>query len=660
MDYARKIGKSDEPKKWVKQFTTIVSTRDKFITPEEEMKEDPRLANWKRWLERRKKQYLHTRVKMRRHQVDQIQNYSCEMIRPMVEMRNLIDCASFPVPVVPDKYRGGPEFWKVPEKLPTVPCLPDIHFALTKKDMNIAPELTYVGLPRLIEEEKDLLCISSKKSMWRRSQYLMKRKKELEREIGMLIAREPCTSELVIQNYQRPKEEVMRKLPTITVYATDEVIREEDEDKDEEEEEQERRKEKCTPCEECYLEQAIVLKIQDREISMSDEDRSCRSKKEEEERKVEPIVWSVTFRGRLNRRVEKDIVFENKGNRVIVYEWREADYRPRVLPLKKSPVTCFYFNKTKGVILPGQINKLHVWYLPREPRVSTEFWRLITSPILSHSPLIFRFWGCASNEPSDSCRMIEEYIARSVRNDVIRSIINDIMENIFLHKRPEPAYGNLFFESELFATKNPICYYTPSVVMDFHQLYTLATNQTKYRWNMSLLEMRETMLKIQPAEYRDMVLAEFGKLYKQALAYTLYKRVSSNKHEIVYNLLCSFFNLFERESEFARGAYFRKERGPLPLVCAENAHADAHAEYRRPSNKSVARGNRRKRGLRSQAAGEAVPETTAETTADRLYPSNEYLYRETFFIRIYNLLGDTLIRIFASIESYNNLNERDK
>lgn len=651
MDYARKIGKSDEPKKWVKQFTTIVSTRDGFITPEEEIKEDPRLVNWKTWLERRKKQYMHTRIRMNRHQVDQIQNYSCELIRPMVEMRNLIDCASLPVPVVPDKYRGGPEFWKVAEKLPSAPCLPDIHFALTKKDMNIAPELTYVGLPALIEEEKNLVCVSTKKSLWKRSQYLMKRRKELSREIGMLITREPYTRELVINNYPRPKEEAVPKLPTITVYACDEVIREEDEDKKEEEEEVQ--EEKCTPCEECYLEQAIVLKIQDREISMGG-DGACRGAE------GDPIVWSVTFRGRLNRRVEKDIVFENKGNRVIVYEWREADYRPRLFPLRKSPVTCFYFNKTKGVILPGQINKLQVWYLPREPRVSTEFWRLITSPVLSHSPLIFRLWGCAGSEPSDSCRMIEEYIARSIRNDAIRSIINDVVENIFLHKRPEPAYGNLFLESELFAAKNPTCYYTPSIVTDFHHLYSLATNQNKYRWNMSLLEMRETMLRIQPPEYRDMVLAEFGKLYKQALAYTLYERVSSNKHEIVYNLLCSFFNLFEGESEFARGAYFRKERGPLPLVCVEAAHADA--EYRRVSNK-VNR-PRRKRGSRSQAAGESVTETVAETVAEMaavgLYPTNEYLYKQTFFIRVYNLLGDTLVRIFASIESYNNLNERHK
>ncbi|XP_043788702.1 MYCBP-associated protein-like [Apis laboriosa] len=670
MDYARKIGKSDEPKKWVKQFTTIVSTRDGFITPQEPIQEDPRLVNWKGWLERRKEQCKRMGIKIDRHPIDQIQNYSCEMIRPLVEMRNLIDCASLPVPVVPDKYRGGPEFWKVAEKLPSVPCLPDIHFALTKKDMNIAPELTYVGLPELIEEEKDFVCMSSKKSLWKRSQYLMKRKKELSREIGMLISREPCTGGLAIKNYTTPKEEVIPKLPTITVYACDEVIKEEDEEKSEEEyeREREREREKCTPCEECYLEQAVVLKIQDREFSMESDYGECRwrgsgggeeeeEEEEERRRKGEPIVWSVTFRGKLNRRAEKDIVFENKGNRVILYEWREADYRPRILPLKKSPITCFYFNKTKGVILPGQINKVQVWYLPREPCVSTEFWRLVTSPVLSPSPFIFRFWGCAGDETSDSCRMIEEYIARCIRNDAIRSVINDIVENIFLHKRPEPSYGNLFLDSELFATKNPTCYYTPSVVTDFHRLYSLATNQNKYRWNMSLLEMRETMLRIQPSEYRDAVLAEFGKLYKQALAYTLYARVSSNKHEIVYNLLCSFFNLFEGESEFARSAYFRKERGPLPLVCAEAATAD----YRRVSGKSYVTRARRKRGSRIQAAGEAVAETTdAETAADRLYPSNEYLYKQTFFIRIYNLLGNTLVRIFASIESYNNLNERHK
>lgn len=660
MDYARKIGKSDEPKKWVKQFTTFVYTRDTFITPPETIEEDPRLANWKRWLERRKKQYVHTGLAVNRHQVDQIQNYSSEMIRPMVEMRNLIECASIPVPVQPDKYRGGPEFWKMAEKLPPLPCHPDIHFTLTRKDMNIAPELSYVALPNLTTEEKDLVCVTTKASLWKRSQYLAKRRKELSREIERLVPKEPCIDELAIKNFTWPEEETIPKLPVITVCACDEVVKEEDEYREEELEE-EREREKCTPCEECYLEQAIVLKIQDTEISR---DVPCPPSRrgvvalEGGERgggDSEPIVWSVTFRGRLNKIVGKEIVLENKGNRVIVYEWREADYRPRVFPLGKCPITPFYFNKTKGVILPGQINKLQVWYLAREPCVSVEFWRLLTSPVLSPSPLIFRLWGCAGGVANESCGPIEAYIARCVRDDAVRSIISDLVERIFLVKRPEPAYGHLFLESDLFAAKNPTCYYTPSIVMDFHQLHSLATNQKRYRWNMSLAEMRETMLKIRPAECRDSVLTEFGKLYKQALAYTLYERVSSTKAEIVYNLLCSFFNLFERESEFARGAYFRKERGPRILVCEIVADGEPRGGYGKGAYVSNARGRRKRRSL-NQTVGEAA----IETPAPLLYPSDEYLYKQTFFIRVYNLLGETLVRIFASIESYNNLNERHK
>ncbi|CAL7937457.1 unnamed protein product [Xylocopa violacea] len=636
MDYARKIGKSDEPKKWTRQPPTFVTTRDRLISPEVVSNEDRRLENWKTWLERRKKQQEHTESVTGRPPSEQILN-SCETVRPLVEMRNLIDYASVPVPVVPDKYRGGPEFWRTPRTLPKrgIPCsFPDITFTPSKKELNIAPELLYVHLPELLEKEKGLVDPRPKEPLWKRSQYLMKRRKELSKEIALLIPKEPETKDLVIKNHVPFKPEVLPRIPPITISRVE----------DEEE------KSHCG----YYPEQVVVLKIQEREIVWQKSDSSkC-------DAETEPTMWSLTFSGTVNKRMEKEIVFENKGNRVIVYQWRNTVLHSDALPLpiRMSP---FFFNKTKGVILPGQIVKLQVWYLPRRSCIVTEFWRLVTSPILCPSQLIFRFWGCARTSKKDersrleSIRTIDRYLDRCVSNSVAWEIMDDIVDSIISFKRPQVAYGNLFLESELFIVKNPLCFYSPSILTEFHKIYYNATNQNELRWDMSLDDLRDALLRIKQSERRDNMLSRFNSLYKECLKPTLYSAVQYKKHEAVYNLLCSFFNLFEVESESAKNACFVKEREDASDMASEISCAMSMYE----SQVSVKTSRRKLERKLSSCSEECSVKKVGD---DAVFASYVLLspYREIFFIRIYQLLGDTMVQVFASIESFNNLNERDK
>lgn len=638
MDYARKIGKSDEPKKWVKQFTTAVTTRDGLISPESVFPEDRRLANWQRWLDRRTIQYKRIKSTTGRHQNDQILN-SCEKVRPLIEMRNLMDCATVPIPVIPDKYtRDGTEFWRTPKTLPKRgPCLPDITFTPSKKEVNAIPELTYVDLPELIEKEKDLVGLKSKEPSWRRSRYLKRREKELSKEIAMLVPKQPETKDLVIRNSVPAIKEPFTRIPPITVSDTEGKERD------------------AGFCRDCYSEQAIVLKIQDREIVW----QNVSSKQDRAE--SDPITWNLTFYGKINERTEKEIVFENKGNRVIVYQWRDATSRSNIIPLAKR-TSRFFFNKTKGVILPGQIVKLKIWYLGIS-HVSTEFWKLTTDPILCSSPLVFRFWGCAETPnllPVNfrPVQAVDKYLNRCIRNTVIREIINDIMENVNFTRHPEPAYGSLFLESELFTVQNSLCFYNPTLLIEFHKIYYNATNQTKHRWNMLLNDIREILLKIKQPERRNTMLSRFAELYKECLEPTLYRPMRYNKYEMIYNLLCSFFNLFEIESELARNAYLANEYKETPGMAPQMSYTMS-MNASQPSVKSNNWRNRRgkKSSIRSQSSQVRTIQTEQRT---RTAPANDSLYKEIFFIRIYELLGETIIRIFASIESFDNLNERDK
>ncbi|XP_017882821.1 MYCBP-associated protein-like [Ceratina calcarata] len=642
MDYARKIGKSDEPKKWVKQPPALLRICDGLISPQSNFTEDSRLVNWRQWLQRRKAQYEHTKSVTGRQQVDQVVN-SCEKVREQVEMRNLMEYANVPVPVIPDKYRGGPEFWRTPEKLykgdAACPCLPDITFVPTKKDLNVIPEFTYVDLPALTEKEKDLASMKSKEPLWKRSQYLMRRRQELSREIELLMPKEPEMRELAIKNFVVQKPKQLPRIPPITVTRVGEG---------EEEENTEEVLEK-DPCCECYPENIVVLRIQDRDIVW---DKSATAS----DQSSEPIMWSLTFSGKVNKRTELEIRFKNKGDRVVIYEWRPKVYHSNVLPIgyRTSP---FYFKKTTGVLLPGQIVKLKIWYRPRNAHVATEYWRLITDPVLCSSPLIFRFWGCAETEDpqmlqSDPIQMVDGYLDRCVRDTVVLEIVNEILDNIESFKHPEPAYGNLFLEEEQFVLKNPLCHYNPSLLIEFHKLYYNATNQRERRWNMLLTDLREVLLKMKQSELRSELLLQFGRLYKESLKPTLYNPIRSNKYEVVYYLLCSFFNLFEIESEMAKNACFLRETKKISDTVSETSQSltlDMSIEDDTPRKKESKKSSML---LKTQEI-QKPSEISICIPTDRPY-------KEIFFIRMYQLLGETIVRVFASIESFNNLNERDK
>ncbi|XP_076677610.1 MYCBP-associated protein [Andrena cerasifolii] len=634
MDYMRKIGKSDEPKKWVKQFTTIVSTRDGLMGRDREFAEDRRLVNWRKWLANRKKQYGHIQSSTGRPQIDQVLN-SCEAVRPLVEIRTLMDHANVPVPVIPDKFRGGPEFWRTPQVLTrhADSGFPDVTFTPSKKELNIAPELTYVDLPELLEKEKDLVGLRAKKPLWKRSQYLTKRRSELSREIELLAPMEPSTNELVIEGHAPRLKKKPLRIPPITVSDTEEG----------------HEGEICP-------DQAIVLRIQDREIVWQS------SAFDEEQTKPDPITWNLTFSSEIDRRAEKEIVFENKGNRVIIFQWRDPASRnnDKVVPPKRR-MSPFFFNKTKGVIPPGQIVKLKVWYKPQVAGVFREFWNLLTDPKLCPSSLVFRFWGCAATSAaqivkSNPVAVVDGYLDRCIRDATVREIIDEIMDDVGFKEPPEPLYGSLFLESEIFAAKNPLCSYHSSTLIELHKIYCSVTNQTEQRWNLSLSHLRDILLNIKEPEYRRTMLSLFSKLYKECLKPTLHAAGQYTKHEVVFQLICSFLNRFEAESEHARNACFVRELKEAGDRVSDTNDTAELVNASQVSVKSSNSGN--KRGERS-----TIHARSAEiqgTIGNAGLITNDRPYKEIFFIRIHELLGQTMERILASIDSFNNLNERDK
>ncbi|KMR02411.1 mycbp-associated protein [Lasius niger] len=621
MDFARKIGKSDEPRTWKRTRQPLVRTRDNLISKDTSLSEDRRFVNWRKWLADRKKQNRRIEAVTGRPQVDQLQS-SSERFRAFVEMKNLMEHAAIPVPVIGDKYRGGPEFWRTPEFLSDHgdAChLPKISLTPTRKDLNLPPDLMHVGLPDLIAKERDLTALKTKEESWKRSEYLKTRKLELAEEIAFLLPKEPETAALVVQGRAfRGRKKPLLRIPPITITEPDD---------DEESRED--------------ADQAVILKIQDREFIW----RGSLFEPVD----TDPIIWSLTFASEIDELVEREIVLENKGTRVIVYHWRDSPFRSSSVSFERrgSP---FFFNKTKGLVLPGQIVKIKVWFRSRTRAVFTESWRFVTEPRLSSSTFVFRFWGCAidsRNAELTDHRAIDEHLDRRIRDSTIRSIVAEIMTRVENSEPPEPAYKTLLSQGDLFISLNPCYYYHPSIVMQLQKMYCDVTDESSLPWNLSLDTLRDILLQIEDANYKCDMLARFNDLCKQSLRSSLteFDFVCKNKYNAVYNILCAFANCFEDESELVKKNSLIQEAFAIKIDQQESTL------FSHRSNKNFQEIHREK----------SIDQTeTLVQEGKESYDLNLQPYREIFFIRIYKALEEAIERACASIDYFNRLNEFKK
>lgn len=592
--------------------------------------EDRRLVNWKRWLADRRKQSRHIELVTGRPQVDQLQS-SSDRYRAVVETKELMENAAIPTPVIPDKYRGGPEFWRTPELLADRgdPSLPEVSLTLTRRQLNLPPELTRVGLPDLTAKERDLVAPETKKEPWRRNEYLRTRKLELAQEIALLLPKEPETAALAVKGQtfrgRKPQASILcerrqLRIPVISVSEPDEKESYED------------------------IDQTVVLKIQDREFVWRGSSVGA------EATDAEDITWSLTFESKINERVEKEIVLENRGTRVIPYYWRDAFLLPGASIRKLGGL--FFFNKTKGLILPGQIVRIKVWYRSRTRGVSTERWRLVTEPKLSPSAFVFRFWGCAfdvRDAESTGDRAIDVYLDRCVRDSVVRAVIEEIMSGVEHSKPPEPLYKTLFLESDLFSSLNPCYFYHPSVVTQLRELYRDVTDESTPPWSLSLDTLRDILLQIVEINRRRDKLARFYELCKRCLRPTLYDITRDTKSDAVYDVLGAFANLFEAESEFVKNnSLIRKKQ---PTVTARVNHDSQR------SISSVQESSNNLEETRSAKSVDQSQRTQAQNEQETLV-LNLRLYEEVFFIRMYKALEEAIERACAIIDSLDSTNRK--
>lgn len=602
----------------------FVTTMDNLISEDTSFSEDRRLVNWKKWLVDRKKQSRHI-ASVGRSCINQLQS-SSEKFRAFVEMRDLMEQAALPVNV--DKYRGGPEFWRMPESLPDHcgAILPKVSLTLPRKELYPPPDLIHVELPDLTASERSLTSLKIKEELWQRSDYLRLRKLELAQEIALLLPKEPETATLVVRGRTIQKRKIKRRRksqlpsPLITITEPDKEQLYED------------------------IDRAAILRIQDREFVWS---KSLSRLKTID---TSPIVWSLIFESKIDERVEREIVLENKGTRVIVYYWRDSSFRPINMPfgIHGSP---FFFNKTKKLIPPGQNVKIKVWFQSRTSGIFKESWRLVTEPRLNTSAFVVRFWGCTIHDRSaelDNRRSIDKYLDRCVRDSAVRLIIEEIIAGVEYSKPPVPVYKMLFLQNGLFVSRNPRFFYHLSYVSEIREMYCDVTDESMPLWDFSLKILQDILLQIKKPDYRRNMLTRFNELCKWFLRPNLYDFLRDSKRDAVYDILCAFANLFEEESKIVKdNSLIREELLLTSVMYPQNLKALLHK-----SNNNSQETDRTQSTTLSQNIQAQIEKRSSDL--------NSQLYSEIFFICIYGALEETIDRACAIIDSFNRLDTPDK
>lgn len=138
------------------KFCLCVKRAENDVKKEKPKKCPNHLENWEKWIERRK--IIHARLtqKLGRLPGELIMN-SFEEYRKIKEEKCQFEYTR--VNTYFDKYRGNPEWWKLPYGLPDKLGYGDpIYFAVkTKEEKNEIPHVDFVGIHEHILDEKNVL-----------------------------------------------------------------------------------------------------------------------------------------------------------------------------------------------------------------------------------------------------------------------------------------------------------------------------------------------------------------------------------------------------------------------------------------------------------------------------------------------------------------------
>ncbi|CAG9819804.1 unnamed protein product [Phaedon cochleariae] len=453
------------------------------------------LENWEKWLRDRRETQEILKRKTGRSQGELLMNLG-EELRKIQEEKLILTYSQINTNF--DRFRGNPEFWKLPVGLANeCPNVRDpIYFTIkSKEEKNEIPQVEYIGIPNKILDEKNVLPRTRNiYNKWKNSAYRNSCIQKISSKISLIQPHRPDISELMvtgnklsIDDQEHPDDVTKTSISEYNQYSKKISF-------------------------EVHRIPKISFSIN--EVAFSNDENLTSGMK--------TIRLLFEMKELQNTPVTKQVTFENWGIRTLRFYWHKFEkFRTfRDIVPNRPQATAFYFDKTEILLVPGRKFQLPIWFMPEQEGHYTECWEITTSPKFWNEDFKFivRLQGFVTDGNFEArCGAIKDMLDTKVRNTLIKDILNESMGGLRYAETGPVVYH--FSEKELFESANqevigvakkPKYLYDQDLVGELKEIYKIVrnTNDCGEEWDYSIEKLKVLAREKDVVEYVEKLTAD--------------------------------------------------------------------------------------------------------------------------------------------------------
>ncbi|KAK6958793.1 MYCBP-associated protein-like isoform X1 [Biomphalaria glabrata] len=647
------------------------------------------LKNWNAKMNERKRQQEHISNLLNKP-LEELAMNQADNFRAIEEQRYLIEKA---IPKIDygKGYRVGSEFWNQRRQLGD--DLNGIHMTLTQTQKGNSPPVEHVGLSQVVKAEKG--CEWHGKTNvhfrypWHKSEFLNQRLQQLQPYIDEVSSWKPEFESLQVIGSSNPyknTEELMLNEEEKEDIANQETEALQDNDTKENQEPHRELK----PGDVLFGPSLLI----DGQLAQWTGDGTSHA----DEIALEA---RVTFEGFTDQRVTSHLDVVNNGTTTIYFDWTKLG-KNNPFDLNQKPIQRFYFNNAPGVILPGEKVTFPFVFKSSEPGVYTEQWKLETRPTVCGGAALLitlRGIGILEDKFKEQREKLEKELSEKQAVEICSRLLNELIHNIRTPERTPSPIDAYVTEEELFLRNNAGFQYDHQKISQLKDLYSQLfpeEERAENVWSLSIEDLLESIMKLdEDDERKDNMLQLMNEIVGK-LTYIPTKPLLEQMQYIGYQIFIEAIDRMVGESLLLRqtmGLPIKNQdetetigqsnEAPIPVV--EEAHNSAADEGRRgiksksgSQNKVPVKDVRASKTppIKPDAKGkaapspapatkktpppvktpqapvalqpsttEAVPEQNSSEATNVLVVEQELspaekLYKSTFALQVYDILGD--------------------
>ncbi|KAM4603298.1 MYCBP-associated protein [Polymixia lowei] len=388
-------------------------------------------------------------------------------------------------------YRVGSEFWSLPQRFGDE--MSGITATLTQTQRRGREPVVHVGQPSSIRQESGNVCAETLRPAtraWDQSVYLQHQRQELSEVLKDVGFNQPEIDGLEVIGSGKP-------VTFVTVSRS--PLLEEEEEKEEQRKMEQEKLDPLAQYDDVLLDALLIPAL-----------RFC----------GQPAHWSgsstsyqgeVGISARINfevltgEKASSSLELHNEGSTAVYYTWQQLPRQHSFAATQAQTTTPqFYFNSSRGVILPGDTQWVEFIFKSAVPGVKSEVWQLNTHPVLlggASMQVTLRGLALYQDSTADQRLAIERELEKKVAVKVCRSLVYEALRGVRTPERPSSPAELYITEQQEFLRKNPKLQYSYEPVEALKRLWEEVTPGSS--WDLSVDTLRQAVLSL-PEEETDL------------------------------------------------------------------------------------------------------------------------------------------------------------